>query len=135
MVYGCRYIIYKQREWTLQVMYLLHIPLKVNLNTVKLWMQKYLNYLELAKNRNIIRYCLIYLNIFRIRCLNKNLTRIYFSVYRSSSWSRMGGVGTVLLVLLFILDVFTDIACGVELILNDHPECKFQELLLKFNLK
>jgi hypothetical protein len=36
----------------------------------------------------------------------------------------LGQVGTVALILLFALDVFTDVATGVELVLNDKPFCK-----------
>ena len=34
-------------------------------------------------------------------------------------------VATISLILLFALDVFTDVATGVELILNDKPFCEF----------
>ena len=37
----------------------------------------------------------------------------------------MGHYSTLALILLFIMDVFTDIANGIELILNDHVVCKF----------
>jgi hypothetical protein len=37
----------------------------------------------------------------------------------------MGHYTTLALILLFTLDVFTDIANGVELILNDHVVCKY----------
>ena len=33
-------------------------------------------------------------------------------------------VATISLILLFALDVFTDVATGVELILNDKPFCE-----------
>ncbi len=38
----------------------------------------------------------------------------------------MGHYTTLSLILLFTLDVFTDIANGIELILNDHVVCKYQ---------
>jgi hypothetical protein len=37
----------------------------------------------------------------------------------------MGHYTTLALILLFTLDVFTDIANGIELILNDHVVCKY----------
>ena len=37
----------------------------------------------------------------------------------------MGHYSTLALIFLFIMDVFTDIANGIELILNDHVVCKF----------
>jgi hypothetical protein len=36
----------------------------------------------------------------------------------------MGHYTTIALILLFTMDVFTDIANGIELILNDHLVCK-----------
>ena len=36
----------------------------------------------------------------------------------------MGQTTTVALILLFALDVFTDVATGVELILNDQTFCE-----------
>ena len=38
---------------------------------------------------------------------------------------------TILLILLFVADVFTDIACGVELILNDYYTCKYYDYFVK----
>ena len=35
-----------------------------------------------------------------------------------------GHLGTLLVILLFTADIFTDVATGVELLLNDHPYCK-----------
>ena len=34
-------------------------------------------------------------------------------------------VATISLILLFALDVFTDVSTGVELILNDKPFCEW----------
>ena len=36
-----------------------------------------------------------------------------------------GHLGTFLVIILFSLDIFTDVATGVELFLNDHPFCEY----------
>lgn len=41
-----------------------------------------------------------------------------------------GHLGTFLVIILFSLDIFTDVATGVELFLNDHPFCKCQNWFL-----
>lgn len=33
--------------------------------------------------------------------------------------------GTFLVIIIFSLDIFTDVSTGVELILNDQPYCKY----------
>ena len=47
-----------------------------------------------------------------------------------------GKLATLILALIFILDVTTDVATGVELILNDHfiwgKEFKFVSVLVRF---
>ena len=46
-----------------------------------------------------------------------------------------GHLGTLLVILLFTADIFTDVATGVELLLNDHPYCKLPLLSLSIFLK
>ena len=36
--------------------------------------------------------------------------------------------GTFLVIIIFSLDIFTDVSTGVELILNDQPYCKYQPI-------
>ena len=40
-------------------------------------------------------------------------------------------VATISLILLFALDVFTDVATGVELILNDKPFCELLLIMIR----
>ena len=42
----------------------------------------------------------------------------------SATMGVLGQTATVLLILLFSIDVFTDVATGVELVLNDRPFCE-----------
>ena len=35
--------------------------------------------------------------------------------------------GTFLVIIIFSLDIFTDVSTGVELILNDQPYCEYQD--------
>ena len=41
---------------------------------------------------------------------------------------------TIFLIVLFTLDVFTDVATGIELILNDKPFCELNQLDANFRL-
>ena len=37
-----------------------------------------------------------------------------------------GHIGTFFVIIIFSLDIFTDVSTGVELLLNDHAYCKYR---------